>query len=62
MEIEVPSDREQIILDVIDLFLLSQDINVLHLRSGQLIEGFNKFFLELESIFIFSEISQALVH
>jgi hypothetical protein len=52
VEIEVPPDRKQIVLDVIDLLLLSQHIHVVHLSSRQLVKGFNELFLKLESVLI----------
>jgi hypothetical protein len=52
VEIEVPPDRKQIVLDVIDLLLLSQHIHVVHLSSRQLVKGFNELFLKLESVLV----------
>ena len=52
VEIEVPPDRKQIVLDIIDLLLLSQHIHVVHLSSRQLVKGLNELFLKLESVLV----------
>jgi hypothetical protein len=56
VEIEVPTDGKEVILDVIDLLLLSKDVHVCHFRSGQLVEGLNQLFFELEGVFVLGKI------
>jgi hypothetical protein len=56
VEIEVPTDGKEVILDVVNLLLLSKDVHVCHFSSGQLVEGLNQLLLELEGVFVLSEI------
>lgn len=61
MKIKVSSNGKEIIINIIDFLLLSQDINILHFSICKLIETFNELFSQLESEFILWKISESLV-
>lgn len=61
VEVEVASDGKEVVLNIVDFLLFPEDIHVLHLRVGKLIEGFDQLLLKLESVFVLRKVSQALV-
>lgn len=62
VEIEVPADGEEIILDVLDLLELSEDLHIFHFRGNQLVKTIDQFLSKLEGELVLGEVSQALVN
>ena len=61
MEVVVSSDGEHVVVDVFNLFSLSQNLNVVHLLVCHLIEGLDQLLPELEGELVLGEISEPLI-